>query len=384
MKRWLVKVGRVAWIPVVTSLVAGALAWILVGSHEADYRADLLLVVPATESGTTTPGTGADSSTTSTVPPDILGRPSEAQRLASTYAELIPNDVRTLEVVSAAIDRPLNDVRGQVRAAALPESSLIRVTFTFSSREEVSGALDALQQAVTADNPATPAIAPGSLVFVSSEVPEPVGGAAQAAVPSAVLVAFLFGVFVAVAWSRADPRADSADDVGDVLDGPVFDLDPSDNVRIGQVFRAIAHNVDAPPGGVTTLVVMAVSRRSNEAARGVAGLLHANQPSTLRAAFGGTATGGLTPVSFVDGDAVLLVAARGERIRLLTRAIEGIRRLGGSIAGTVVVLGRLRPDSPAALLLDELASPTEFVDPNGDAGDAAALRLARGAQREAR
>jgi hypothetical protein len=57
MHSWLVKARRVVWIPIVTTLAAGALAWLLVSSQNANYRASLLLVVPATSS----PATGIDT-----------------------------------------------------------------------------------------------------------------------------------------------------------------------------------------------------------------------------------------------------------------------------------------------------------------------------------
>jgi hypothetical protein len=350
------KILRVVWLPVLGAVLAAALT-AAVGRSPERYEATLLLVVPAGAS--VAPGPADAGSPTSVTTTDLLGRPSEAQRLAGTYATLIPADTATLGAVAEVVGRPVDELRGQVRATAVSDSSLISVAVDAPTALEATRAIEALGVALTGRPPASPAIAPGSLVLVSVDEPSAVGGLPSGAVPSAGLAGALLGAFAAVAWTRQDRRVDGAADL-DPLDLPTIELDTIDRRTTRAAVSGVLVASGLEVGEETPVHLLAAGRRSDPLTARIAAVLPSRLDpvgaprtrfplgETVRqlgpaVRYGGPVSGAPSPIALSEPGVAVVVVRRGTRLVEVARAVATIERFGSVVAGALVAA----PDASA-------------------------------------
>lgn len=360
------KVLRVVWLPFLGAILAGALAN-AAGRDPQLHRGSLLVVVPASRSvdaradalAQVEPG----ASTTSTTI-DLLGRPSEAQRLAGTYATLIPADTATLTAVAEALDRPPDDLRGKVRATAVGDSSLIRVTLEVETEDEARVGIAALGEALTGRPPASPAVAPGSMVLVSIDEPVTVGGRPSSAVPAAVVAGAMLGAFAAVAWTRQDRRVDGTADL-DALDLPTIELDSLDRPTVQAAVSGVLVASGLEVGDETPVHLLAAGRGSDPLTARIAALLpsrlgpvgpprirfpRGGQPMHLGppVLYGGAVSGAPSPAALAEPGVAVVVVRRGARFVEVARAVATIERFGSVVAGLLIAKRDASPGTGSA------------------------------------
>lgn len=332
--------------------VVGALAAALLASGAdrgpTGYEASALLVVPAASPATEeVPGLATTPTTL-----DVLGRPSEAQRLAGTYATLIPADEATLAEVASSMGIEANELRGDLTAAAVLDSSLVRVTLHASSAEVTTAGVEALARALTGPDPASPAIAPGSLVLVSTDEPSAVGGLPSGAIPAAAVAGALLGAFAAFAWTRQDPRVDSAADL-DPLDLPAIELTTIDRQRARAAVSGVLVASGFELSGDKPVHLLAVNGPSDPSTARLAAVLpsrlgQVGPPRIHLAAgddelrlgppvyYGGVVTTAPSPVALGEPGIAVVVARRGARLVEVARCVATVERFGSVVAGVLV------------------------------------------------
>jgi hypothetical protein len=370
---------RVAWIPILCMALTGGLAYLLAGSSAPEYRSTLLVVIPSTPSA----GEATDTSESTTTTVDPIGRPTETLRLAGIYAELIPNDTATLSTVAEATDQSVGDVRGNVAAVVLPDSSLIRLTFTAPSPEQSEAGRDALERALIGFEPVTSAIPGGALVFVSADGPTTVSDSSDLIVPSAVVLGLGLGVFLAVVWSRSVPHADGVEDLDGETEVPVVALDAetvqNDVIAVSRSLLQRHDRRELDLGLVATSnravgVVGSIALRWPE--EGVETPVRVGRSTTTKQVLlhgGGPIDTPQGLAVAVETDAVVLGVLAGDRMEQVRRSIESLARLDvpliavlyiGQRAAVRVTAGIDKRSKPP----DDRPLPSEGGDEPADSG----------------
>jgi capsular polysaccharide biosynthesis protein len=172
----------VALVPLAAYLVTS-------GLHRS-YTAEALVVVPS--------GAG----------PKGPGNAQEADKLAVTYAAVIPQDDRVLDRIARRLGVNRSLVKRELTAVTDQATSLIHLRFTDDrSNIAVAGARVAAE-AVTAPVRVSPSIAPGSIALVRLPT-TPTGSSGPATtVPIGIVLGLVLGLILLVAWERTDARTD--------------------------------------------------------------------------------------------------------------------------------------------------------------------------------
>lgn len=346
------KVLRVAWIPLVTGLVAVALAAGIVsvmGTAETVFRSTLVVLVPAAppqEPEAVSEDPGDAGSTTSTTVYDPLGRPSEAFRAATNYAELIPQDrqIRTLVAEATGLDD--DEVLGRIAASAVPDSALIVVTFEAPTERASAAGIEAIQSAVVGETPATPTIPSQSLIVVSTEEPEAVGGSALVTLVSAGVLGLAFGILLAVVWSRSAARVDSARDLAGVVEAPLVEVDELTPGRAASAVAALLRAADdaSPDGQHGGVAVLSSTPAADSVLRSLHLLARAGGgPGEDRLVLGGLAGTRDAAGAVLSSESVVLAVVRGDRLARVREAVAEVGRLGRSVASVLVLPERAAP-----------------------------------------
>jgi capsular exopolysaccharide synthesis family protein len=178
------------WVPVLTVVVATTIGGVVAANRPGSYTATMVFVVPST-TGRDGGGTTADG----------------AQKLASNYAALLPDDDLIARTVARAVKREPAYVNGRLSAVNPVNTAIVRATYTGRTRAEVLAGIKALQAALTGPKPASPAVRPDSVLSVQE---------ARVTAPSSpmtsLVLAAIFGLCAAavliIALERSDVRVD--------------------------------------------------------------------------------------------------------------------------------------------------------------------------------
>jgi capsular exopolysaccharide synthesis family protein len=179
------------WVPVLTVVVATTIGGVVAANRPGPYTATMVFVVPST---TATGQNGGIS-------------PDGAQRLASNYAALLPDDDLIARAVASAVKREPAYVNGRLSAVNPVNTAIIRATYSGRTRAEALAGIKALQTALTGPKPASPAVKSDSVLPVQE---------ARVTAPSSPLMslvlAAMFGLCAAavliIALERSDVRVD--------------------------------------------------------------------------------------------------------------------------------------------------------------------------------
>lgn len=242
-------IGRWWLLVTVSTILAASTAYVVSARQDANWEARAVLVVPA--------GFGEVE--------DLLGRPSEAARLASTYAVLLGQDNQLLSAVANTTGRDFADIRRNLVVENLATTSTIEITANGRSEDEASELLGALVSAATGETPASALIAPGSLarVRVGAPVEEFTPPTLLATLVGAVLGAAL-AIVVAGVLERSHPHIDA---VTDAVEG--IPLTPSSDIS-GDYVAALAERWNELADGAGPIVLIQAKRTGKSAAERLA------------------------------------------------------------------------------------------------------------------
>ena len=216
------------WVVGAAALAAAAVAVVVQPQQSPRYVSESLLLVRS----------GAS--------PNTPGAATEANRLAVTYSQLIPQDTQVIDRVSRATGVPTRDVEDAVRVVNDPNTSILRVRYVATSSNAAIDGARAVADALAGPTPASPNFNGVGLSRLPDRASK-AGGAGSAA-PGGLLVGALLGAGLLVAAERFDRRADRADDLASMLRCPVSslgELTAGSAVAILQRWRALAHDVPA-------------------------------------------------------------------------------------------------------------------------------------------
>lgn len=182
------------WVIAVSPALALAVAWALAGAPVTSWSIDAVVLVPS----------GADD--------EGPGGASEASRLASDYAELIPRDDLIVEHVADEAGWSPEAVREALDVGRVANSALLELSLVRQDPSGMAEAAEALVDAVVLGAGGQRSIPPLFLREVSVEdEPEESTSAALPTLVAATLAGLFLGVAAAVALERSDPRVDDAE-----------------------------------------------------------------------------------------------------------------------------------------------------------------------------
>jgi capsular polysaccharide biosynthesis protein len=132
----------------------------------------------------------------------------QANKLAITYAALIPQDTAVVGAVARDVDESRDEVQRDLSVISEKDTSLLRVSYQSDSPSAARAGARATTGAVSGATPASSAILPLSLQTVS--VPRGAGAPTTKgkapAVTIGALIGLALGLVLLVAWERSDPH----------------------------------------------------------------------------------------------------------------------------------------------------------------------------------
>jgi capsular polysaccharide biosynthesis protein len=182
LRRGGIVVLAVALVPLAAYFVAS-------GLHRS-YTAEALVVVPS--------GAG----------PHGPGNAQEADKLAVTYAAVIPEDDRVLGRIARTLGVATSVVKRELKVVTEEGTSLIRLRFTDDHRDIAVAGARAAAEAVTSRIQVTPSIAPRSVALVRFPATPDKSSRPATTIPIGVVLGLALGLILLVAWERADARTD--------------------------------------------------------------------------------------------------------------------------------------------------------------------------------
>jgi capsular polysaccharide biosynthesis protein len=186
-------VPRRSWVALVAVLLTVSVAWAIARVQHEMYTAEAVLIVPSGSKQ------GAP------------GNANEANRLARTYASLIPNDDRVRQFLMQNLALTSDDIEKNLTVSNDAETSLVRIVYRDQNARRAVQAARLLADSVTGASPVSPTIAPKSMIVADQPeraVPEP--SPSRTAVPIGVVLGLCLGGLAVVILERADARVDTA------------------------------------------------------------------------------------------------------------------------------------------------------------------------------
>jgi hypothetical protein len=194
---------RRGWIIPLTVAVVVVIGYLAAGLRSADAVAESVLVV----------GSGAARGDP--------GDANEAERLASTYSELIPQDAGVLAAVAQRTETSVSNAEQRIAVESdHPPNAILRVRYTDPNGAGALAGARAVANAVSGPRPASRVIPPSAVLIARPAHLITEGARASSAVPIAAVLGLCLGVILLLAFERADPRADDVESVRAVLGTP--------------------------------------------------------------------------------------------------------------------------------------------------------------------
>jgi capsular polysaccharide biosynthesis protein len=320
------------WLFVVVPALVAALAFGASTLGGGEYRAEATLLVR----------TGA-----SDLGPGNVG---DANRLAVTYAEGLPQDRSLQDLVAERTGLDVDAVEEGLAATATGETAMFTLSFTDVDRARAVEVTRLAAQELARTPTVSAIVAPGSVnVARLPDQADPVGyGSTYALVVGAVFGLGL-AALLALAWERADPRVDTADRLGELLGCPVTELDhPGSTMLAALGARWLALAGEGPARVVLVPVDRRVEVRCLELARSVAAAV-GNHPPTNHTVTGSPGVDlqvipveppgstGAAEAAVVGGDLCVVVAAPDTTLAAVRRGMTRLEHFGARPSWALVV-----------------------------------------------
>lgn len=166
--------------------------------------------------------------------------PYEDDRLALTYAQLLPEEPAVVAEVSAAVGRSRSYVSDRLTMRAIPDTNLLIARYSADSRDAAKAGLEALDRALRTGSDSAGTRLQESVRTVTE--PEVRGGWSRSrALALGGFVGLALALALALALERRRPRVDDWRDLAALLDLPIVvaDRSPADDngmllVRAGE------------------------------------------------------------------------------------------------------------------------------------------------------
>jgi capsular polysaccharide biosynthesis protein len=256
------------------------------------YKAEVVLIVPPSGGG---PSEGIN--------------PDDADKLATTYAGIIPVDDRLLRDIGKAVGQSSSDVAQNLSVVNEQSTSILQISFKASDPQTATTGARAAAQLLTGPDPVASGIVPSSVQVVS--LPSNVGPAAAAhssrTVAIGAVLGLILGVVLLVAWERSDPHVTDARSLSSQFGCPATPADRLSPDAARALLERWASLTDHVPARVAVVPADAGSvQQADEVARLLA---HAGEGVRYLDARTGTVPEALGNGHAIDGDSVVLVHA---------------------------------------------------------------------------
>jgi len=160
-------------------------------SQTAPYVAQVVLIVPASGGG---PSEGIN--------------PDDADKLATTYAGIIPVDQTLLNDIGRAVGQSPSDVASNLSVVNEQGTSILEIAYKSSDPQSATKGARTAAKLLSGANPVAAGIVPSSLQIVS--LPNNVGPAATThksrTIAIGAVLGLILGLVLLVAWERSDPH----------------------------------------------------------------------------------------------------------------------------------------------------------------------------------
>ncbi|MBV9604679.1 MAG: hypothetical protein JO027_06220 [Solirubrobacterales bacterium] len=164
-------------------------------SQADPYMAQVVLIVPADAGG-----------------PSIGINPSDADKLATTYAGIIPSDDTLLRDVGKAVGQSPAQVAQNLTVVNTQNTSILQISFKATDPRVATEGARSAASLLAGASPVAAGIVPSSLQIIS--LPSPVAPAATTqksrTVAIGAVLGLILGIVLLVAWERSDPRVTDA------------------------------------------------------------------------------------------------------------------------------------------------------------------------------
>jgi capsular polysaccharide biosynthesis protein len=222
-------------------------------SQTARYVAQIVLMVPASGGG---PTEGIN--------------PDDADKLATTYAGVIPVDQTLLSDVGKAIGQSPSDVGQNLSVINEQGTSILEISYKASDPRTATLGARTAANLLSGPNPVASGIVPSSLQIVS--LPNNVGPAATThksrTVAIGAVLGLILGLVLLVAWERSDPHVTDARSLSGQFGCPATPADRLSPDAAHALLERWASLTDRVPARVAILPADAGSvARADEVAR---------------------------------------------------------------------------------------------------------------------
>jgi len=305
-------------------------------------------------------------------PRSPAGNAGEASNLATTYADLIPEDRVILAKVAVDLRLDPEEVRAQTTVTHDFDTSIIRLAFADANAEVALAGARILAEAVTGPAPISPRISPRSLAIV--HLPTETTSQAMPFAKVAILGIILglgLGLVLMLTWERADARVDDVRILSEESGCAASSLKHVSNESIGALLDRWASLVDHSPARIALLPASASSeqatagaveriiqggfltRRSVSRSTGTAA-----RESQIVLESGGTPGGESAGEALaLSADLIVLVAAEGTRVADLHETIAVLEQFGSTPAWALLAPPRGPARDVYRLLRQEARRP---------------------------
>lgn len=192
------------WVIALCVVVVTAAAYAVARPAGGAYTSEALLIVRS----------GATANTP--------GSANEANRLAVTYSQLIPQDSLVLERVAERLGVERSTVEDNVAVEHDPNTSILRLRYSAPTEEAAVEGARAFADALTGSSPASTNFNGLGLSRLPDDATRNEGSSST--LPVGILLGLCLGVVLVLAWERADGRLDSIEDLEQEVDYPVTGL----------------------------------------------------------------------------------------------------------------------------------------------------------------
>jgi capsular polysaccharide biosynthesis protein len=156
--------------------------------------------------------------------------PDQANRLAVTYASLIPKDAAIRRRVAAAVETTPGEVGRRLSVFNDSTTALLRIDYRGTSADDALAGARATLRSLAGPNPTSANIAPGSIGVV--QLPTRASGSknVKSSVVVGVLLGLGLGALLVIALQRGDPRIEDTDELTAQLGCPASAFEPLSDI----------------------------------------------------------------------------------------------------------------------------------------------------------
>jgi capsular polysaccharide biosynthesis protein len=320
---------RRGWLLVVTTAFVAVCAYLVGSARPAAYSAEAVGVVPA----------------------NVQLTPDQANRLALTYAGLIPNDQSIARTAARVLRTTPADVKRRVSAFNDLNTALVRIDYRATSPQGARTGAATVLDAISGPHPVSGNIAPNSISVVAEPAKASSSRSGKTLAAVGVILGLALGALLIFTWERMDPRIDDVSQLSGELGCPASSFeaisDPS-TAALLERWKSLARQPLAPRPQlrVALLPVTSSAERklpmvAERLSRGLAdrtGAMSRGDAARVLVESGGLGDGSVDVGVAMSADVTIMVVERGTP-RAAVRETASILHTFGIAPAWAILMG---------------------------------------------